>query len=138
MEQVCKECGRTLPIDMFELEHTKKGDFRRRVCRDCRAKYRKDRRVEHPEIHRAQAIRRQDRQTDWLHSMKTPCIICGESEPVCIDFHHKDPTQKEFTLGKHRSRSKEWLSQEMQKCVCLCSNCHRKVHAGIINLNNYL
>lgn len=39
--------------------------------------------------------------------MKTPCIVCGESEPVCIDFHHINPEEKEFTIGKHRSRSKE-------------------------------
>ena len=30
------------------------------------------------------------------------------------------------------------LLAEIKKCVCLCSNCHRKVHAGIINLENYL
>ena len=23
--------------------------------------------------------------------MKTPCIVCGESEPVAIDFHHINP-----------------------------------------------
>lgn len=32
--------------------------------------------------------------------MKSPCIICGESELVCIDFHHIDPNNKEFTIGK--------------------------------------
>ena len=33
---------------------------------------------------------------------------------------------------------KENLLKEIKKCVCLCANCHRKVHAGIIDLNKYL
>lgn len=136
--RICKECGKELPLEQFELEHTKKGDFRRNVCRKCRAIYRKNRRKQHPEIHLSQALRRQKRQGDWLLSLKTPCIICGEKESVCIDFHHTNPSEKEFTIGKHRSRSKEWLLNEISKCVCLCANCHRKIHAGILNLQDYL
>jgi predicted HNH restriction endonuclease len=70
--------------------------------------------------------------------MKSPCIICGESEPVCIDFHHINPIDKEFTIGKHRGKSRESLSKEISKCVCLCANCHRKVHAGLIDLHDYI
>ena len=103
-------------------------DKRRHQCKDCRRAYRKQRRLEHPEIHRAQATRRQDRQGEWLNSIKTPCIVCGEAEPVCIDFHHINPVDKDF-----RSRSREWLLQEVSKCVCLCADCHRKVHAGLNN-----
>lgn len=126
----CKICGRVLPEEMF--------DEGRHQCKDCRKVYRKQRRKLHPEIHTAQSIRRQKRQGDWLLSLKKPCIICGEQEPVCIDFHHIDPSSKEFTIGKHRSRSKEWLTQEIAKCVCVCANCHRKIHAGLINLQDYI
>ena len=70
--------------------------------------------------------------------MKTPCIVCGESEPIAIDFHHINPNEKEFTIGKHRGKNREWLSQEISKCVCLCANCHRKVHVGLIDLNDYI
>ena len=65
-------------------------------------------------------------------------MICGETEPVCLDFHHIDPNEKDFTIGKHRNKSKENLMKEIEKCVCICANCHRKIHAGIINLENYL
>lgn len=97
--KLCKVCGRELPLKMFD-----KGRHR---CKDCRKAYRKQRRLEHPEIHRAQAIRRQNRQGEWLNSIKTPCRICGEAEPDCVDFHHINPTDKDFTIGKHRSRSNE-------------------------------
>lgn len=64
--------------------------------------------------------------------MKTPCIICGE--PFCIDFHHKNPSEKEFTISKKTNLGKDKLLVEIQKCVCLCANCHRKVHAGFTTI----
>lgn len=128
--KLCKICGKKLPLEMF--------DEGRHQCKECRKAYRKQRRLKHPEIHRAQATRRQKKQGEWLNSLKTPCIVCGETEPICIDFHHIDSKDKDFTIGKHRNKSKEILLQEINKCVCLCSNCHRKVHSGLINLNNYI
>lgn len=126
----CKKCGKILPISEF--------DEGRHQCKECRRAYRRRHRKEKPEIHRAQQNRRSQRVKEWFYELKTPCIICGESEPVCIDFHHKDPNEKEFTIGKHRSRSRAWLWEEISKCVCLCSNCHRKVHAGLINLEEFI
>lgn len=128
--KLCTKCGKMLPLEMFDKD--------RNQCKDCRKAYRKQRRKEHPEIHLAQQLRRQKRQGDWINEQKTPCIICGESEPMCIDFHHIDPNEKEFTIGKHRSRSKTWLSTEIKKCVCVCANCHRKLHAGLINIQDYI
>lgn len=137
--KICKKCGKELPIEQFELEHTQKyGDRRRGTCRFCRAEYRKNWRKNNPELYHAQAIRHQNRQTEWLYLIKKPCVVCGESSPICIDFHHIDPKEKDFTIGKFRGRNKKWLKQEILKCVCLCANCHRKVHAGLINLQDYI
>lgn len=136
--RICKKCGKELPIEMFELDHTKYGDIRRRTCRKCRGAIKKEWRKNNHELYIAQATRRQKKQTELLYSLKKPCIVCGEKEPVCIDFHHVNPEEKEFTIGKCRGRSKEWLINEISKCVCLCSNCHRKVHAGLIDLTNYI
>ena len=72
-------------------------------------------------------------------AMVGSCQKCGYSKCIeSLDFHHKNPSEKEFTIGQHRNKSKEKLLEEIEKCVCLCSNCHRKVHAGIINLEDYL
>lgn len=128
--KICTKCGRELPLERFETG--------RNQCRDCRNARRKELRQEHPEKHREEAARRQEEQTKWLYSLKTKCLICGETEAVCLDFHHKDPTEKDFTISQHRNKSKENLLKEIEKCVCVCSNCHRKIHAGIINLEDYL
>lgn len=68
-----------------------------------------------------------------FHSFKSTlkCSICGESDPVTIDLHHLDPTLKDELVYKlvHLGCSWSKIVIEFEKCVALCSNCHRKVHA---------
>lgn len=74
---------------------------------------------------------------EWLQTYKSehPCIECGESEPICIDFHHVDPAQKEVNVASLvNCGSLKKLQAEIEKCVPLCANCHRKVHAGLLVL----
>ena len=71
------------------------------------------------------------RKKEWLDSQKTACIKCGEADPACLDFHHVDASKKEANLSvavAHWSISR--LQKEMAKCVMLCANCHRKLHAS--------
>ena len=60
------------------------------------------------------------------------CCICGIDKIYALDFHHLDPSQKEFTLGSVRGSIKGWdsLVKEVEKCVLVCANCHRGYHAG--------
>ena len=62
------------------------------------------------------------------------CLVCGEKEPVCLDLHHLDPTEKEADPSQMVSHSTENLRKEIRKCVVLCSNDHRKYPAGLIKL----
>jgi hypothetical protein len=62
------------------------------------------------------------------------CIRCGEHDPNCLDYHHLDPTQKLFHLGDVRGRSLREIDTEVLKCVVICANCHRKLHAGLFTL----
>lgn len=59
------------------------------------------------------------------------CKYCPESDPVCLDFHHVDEKDKEFTISNKISHlSWDSLLTEIKKCEVVCSNCHRKLHAG--------
>lgn len=60
------------------------------------------------------------------------CQICNENDPCCIDFHHLDPKQKDFAVSQIGGRSIEVAKKEIEKCIRVCSNCHRKIHAGKI------
>lgn len=62
------------------------------------------------------------------------CEICGYDKCVdAIDFHHKDPSDKDFGIGsKGYTRSWEKVKEELDKCMIVCSNCHRELHSNKI------
>ena len=68
------------------------------------------------------------------------CQVCQESESVCLDYHHIFPEDKFMEISKMVNCffSKEKILEELEKCICICANCHRKVHADIIDLEKYL
>ena len=61
------------------------------------------------------------------------CILCGYSKCVdALDLHHLDASQKEFGIssgGLTRAWSK--VVAEADKCILVCANCHREIHAGV-------
>ena len=59
------------------------------------------------------------------------CQICGYNKCIsALEFHHKNPEEKDFTISG-QSKSFEKLKVEADKCVLVCSNCHREIHEGI-------
>lgn len=85
-------------------------------CKVCRLKYSKSRQKQI----KKQAI-------EYLGGKCTKCGIVDES---CIyDFHHLDPSKKELSLGKRGGKSFKSIKPELDKCILLCANCHRKEHS---------
>jgi hypothetical protein len=64
------------------------------------------------------------------------CQICEYDRcPAALEFHHPDPKQKDFSIsGDGSTRSWERVKKEIEKCVLVCANCHREIHAGITQL----
>lgn len=61
------------------------------------------------------------------------CQLCGEPDPIVLDFHHVDPASKRFTVGGRRCRTMSAVTAEVTKCCLICSNCHRRVNAGAVD-----
>lgn len=60
------------------------------------------------------------------------CSRCGYDRCLpAIHFHHRDPTQKDFSLGGRHTISWIRIKEELDKCEILCSNCHTEVHEKI-------
>lgn len=58
----------------------------------------------------------------WLDEYKKTlrCASCGEDHPACLNFHHRDPKEKRFTIGsmrRHGCASMGVLKAEIAKCV---------------------
>ena len=64
------------------------------------------------------------------------CKICEETEPCCLVFHHLNPQEKDLSISMavRKGWGKARLQKEIDKCVVLCANCHRKLHAGVTQL----
>ena len=67
------------------------------------------------------------------------CEKCGyDSNISALQFHHIDPSTKEFTLDARtlERTSDEVILQEFNKCILLCSNCHSEHHHPELNISN--
>jgi hypothetical protein len=49
-----------------------------------------------------------------------------------LEFHHLDGSRKDFGISsKGYTRSWSKIRDELDKCILLCANCHREIHAGL-------
>ena len=65
------------------------------------------------------------------------CNRCGWSGNVSgFDFHHMDPTQKDFNPSARELANKSWEDAkiELDKCELLCALCHREEHSDYVKL----
>jgi len=63
------------------------------------------------------------------------CEICGYDKcRWALDFHHKNKDEKEFSIGSSYNISWERIKNELDKCILICSNCHREIHFNELNL----
>lgn len=61
------------------------------------------------------------------------CEFCGYNKCIeALEFHHKDPNEKDFNISGSNFKI-ETLKKEVDKCLLLCSNCHREEHVRIKN-----
>ena len=79
---------------------------------------------------KAAAVNRKKFTADWAAFKSTlKCSVCGENHPATLDFHHVDPNEKEHSIDRLvRNCSWKTIERELEKCVVLCANCHRKHH----------
>jgi len=76
-----------------------------------------------------QRRRRDERKRQLVEHFGDKCNDCGGTfEHCCYDFHHTDPETKSFEIAPGLDRNWNVISEEIQKCVMLCSNCHRIRH----------
>lgn len=64
------------------------------------------------------------------------CKLCGyHKTPWAMDLHHINASKKDFGLSlRGLTRSLDKIMKEADKCILVCANCHREIHAGITQL----
>ena len=66
----------------------------------------------------------------YVEELKTPCLFCGAGDVL---FHHINANEKSFELGKYKRKTRKQIKEEVDKCWCLCEDCHIKLHQRLID-----
>lgn len=112
--KICTKCKRDLPLTSY---YSRGNGKLRSECKECHKNYVKQKYEERKET---------------VESLKVEygCAKCGDKRGYVLDYHHTDPSVKEATIARITSNNNhmDTIQQEIDKCVVLCSNCHREYH----------
>lgn len=73
--------------------------------------------------------RKKDKKVELIKYKGGKCEICGYNKCVdALEFHHIDETTKDYNISHYMNRSIDVLKKEADKCILVCSNCHREIH----------
>jgi hypothetical protein len=129
--RICSTCKIEKELDQFH----RKGEGHTHMCKECRKTYIKEHYQANIEKYKASAKNSRLSFRKWFRELKSTlkCSKCGENHPACLDFHHENPKEKEISIGLAvvQQWPKHKIISEMNKCIVLCSNCHRKLHSRV-------
>ena len=120
-QHICKVCGkRKAETEFFVV----KG-YRRKDCKRCAV----------DADTRYAKIRRGKYKQKAISFLGGKCVKCGYSRcSDALEFHHKDPDDKDSSISLLIHNNKwETIKKELKKCILVCANCHRELHAGVID-----
>lgn len=78
--------------------------------------------------------KRKERMDLAISILGGKCHKCENVFDNCqYDFHHVDPSEKDFTVSEGILLGKDRFFNEIKKCILLCANCHRLEHKETYN-----
>lgn len=131
MEKLCNKCKTAKPSSEFSTNSSKKDGLQTH-CKSCRSKYHKEWYKANRELQVARSVsskrKYRDRWYDFVmdYFKEHPCVDCGETDPIVLEFDHVRGT-KDFNIATGvASRSWDALMLEIEKCDVRCANCHNR------------
>lgn len=112
-KRLCKRCGQWKVQDEFRPKGDKQTHH---YCKPCLYSYQQE--------------RGKKRKKKVIDLMGGKCVKCGYCRNyAALEFHHLDPSKKEINIsGDGIKGSWKRLTEELKKCILVCSNCHREEH----------
>lgn len=125
--KVCSKCKEVNPLAEFG-KNKHRSDGLQSYCRRCAAEYyRKNATKIKPQIRAAAKVAYDDvRRLAFDYLKQHPCIDCGESDPVVLDFDHVRGIKRSAVSSMFRDCRWPAIQREIKKCEVRCANCHRR------------
>ncbi len=125
--KICTKCLKELPFTSFYKNSRSRTGYAH-YCKGCASEQvKKSRNLQE---HTIKVYARRDKCRAYvLNYLSThPCVDCGESNPVVLEFDHISGIKVE-SISKmvSISYSLENIQAEIDKCQVRCANCHRVV-----------
>lgn len=107
-------------------------------CPIERATYARNHYLKNKEAYRKRARTWTVNQSRYLkqltdrYKIMCSCKMCGYKKCAeALELHHVNASQKENNIGNliHNGVSTKRLKAEIRKCIVVCANCHRELHA---------
>lgn len=135
LTKTCTKCLIEKPVEEFPFKDTERGK-RHGVCKQCAAKRSKDAYYSNHEreLERAANGKRSRRDiarqyvSEYLSTH--PCVDCGQTNPLTLEFDHRGDKEAHVSELVHNGASIEQLAYEISKCDVRCANCHRRKTAN--------
>jgi hypothetical protein len=126
----CKKCLQEKPETEFYTTKYKDKTYLLNECKSCTlARTNENYYSDHK---RQKAIRKQntakrraankDKLISYL--LEHPCVDCGESDLVVLEFDHV--RKKSFNISDAFMKSWDAILKEISKCEVVCANCHKR------------
>lgn len=131
----CNKCKREKELESFNFRNKVKN-IKNGICKDCQKTYKNSYYRRNKESHYARNnVTKQTLKSYIKNNKNSGCVICRELSIPCLEYHHLVSENKEHLVSKMVDRgSLKKLKEEIDKCVILCSNCHRKIHHDLDKL----
>lgn len=103
-------------------------------CRECQSAWYRDHRTQHIANVNGNTARYRERNTTFILAYLSthPCVDCGESDPVVLEFGHVR-AKTGLISRMRRFSSLELISAELERCDVRCVNCHMRRTARQFN-----
>lgn len=129
--KTCNKCNQTKDVSEFSRRNT--GRLQP-WCRECNTTYQRKWYASNKKVHNETIKARKLTSRKTLYQlireylMNNPCVICGESDPVVLEFDHIDRNSKHGNISSLVNNGYSWaaIQLEIEKCQVLCANCHRR------------
>lgn len=129
MKKVCTKCSESKAHDDF-YKNSRSKDGRNSWCKACHAARARDKYYNYGDDARIarnrERIRNEARDYIWNYLSSHPCVDCGEDDVIVLEFDHREPSEKAYTISQTLHVSIDKLSAEIAKCDVRCANCHRR------------
>jgi hypothetical protein len=129
--RACTRCREVKPLEAFPP--VKRGEPKLQSwCRQCFAGYgaeyyRKNREAQKARLLRNVAVRREDNRRRVLDYLRAhPCVDCGESDVVVLEFDHVGEKRGELSQMINSGLTWAVIEREIATCEVRCANCHQR------------